>query len=132
MRYFTSFLFVLISLSPSFAQKEKKVQWYDWYDSASYFNGPKPIITGYGTLSDSLSLAYDGKTFFEYEGVYYVVNNLADYYLWFTRKYSFLFKEDIAIYEGLYYTGQSYRLAQYVSANYQGKKLPVKFRLPRN
>lgn len=69
---------------------------------------------------------------FEHNRKYYRINCLADYYYWFTRKYEFLFRKDISIYEEFYYNGDSYRLAEFVKKNYKGRKLPVKFRFPSN
>lgn len=126
------FSILLVLCATAFGQKPRKVMWNDWYDSTAYANGPQALITGFGKLSDSLSLVYNGKTIFEYQEQYYLVNNLADYYFWFTRKYEFLFREEISIYEELYYAGDSYRLAGYVNKNYKGKKMPVKFRFPHN
>lgn len=125
-------LTLLVIVSTSFSQRKSrpmKVGWFDWYDSAAFYQGPEPLVTGYGYYSDSLSLHYD-RIMFEHEGMYYPINCLADYYFWFTRKYEFLFRHDISVYEDYYYSGDSYRLAEYVKKSYKGKKLPIKFRFP--
>lgn len=113
------------------AKRPEKVMWHDWYDSAAFLRGPRPLINGYGRISDSLSLVYN-KPMYEYGGKYYPINNMADYYFWFTRKYEFLFRKEASLYEELYYSGDSFGLAMYVKRNYKGKKLPVKFRFPNN
>ena len=134
----TSIIIVTLSLAFCFIcegqtnKKPRKVIWNDWYDSTAYVNGPQPLITGFGKLSDSLSLIHNVITVFEYQGKYYLINNLADYYFWFTRKYEFLFRKDISIYEEIYFSGESYYAARYIHKNYKGKKLPVKFRFPHN
>jgi len=113
-------------------KKPRKVRWDMWYDSASFFQGPAPLIVGYSALSDSLSKAHEVPIIFENEGKYYRINSLADYYFWFTRKYAFLFRKSKDLYEEIYYEGNSFELARFVKENYKGRKLPVKFRFPYN
>ncbi|MEP5611291.1 MAG: hypothetical protein ABJP45_03535 [Cyclobacteriaceae bacterium] len=134
MRFFIALLLMVsvFSLVGQKSRRPQKVKWNDWYDSVAFAQGPQPLIKGIGRLSDSLSIANDGKTIYENEGKYYLINNLADYYFWFTRKYEFLFRTEISIYEDLYYAGKSYKLAQYIHRNYKGKKLPIKFRFPHH
>ena len=131
MRTILAVLLVFIFFG-AFSQKRKsrKVHWTQWYDSAAFFNGPEPLILGYGEKSDSLSTVFGGRTIFEYEDQYYLINCLADYYLWFTSKYSYLFRKDVSLYEELYYDGKGLHMASFVKRNYKGKKLPVNFRLP--
>ncbi|MEP1096221.1 MAG: hypothetical protein ABJG78_13990 [Cyclobacteriaceae bacterium] len=134
MKHFTALVLIIIVFA-SFGQEKRrtrKVMWDDWYDSAAYARGPQPLIKGVGLLSNSYSIKNDGITVYECQGKYYLINNLADYYFWFTRKYEFLFRKEISIYKELYYAGESYKLAQYVYRNYKGKKLPIKFRFPHN
>lgn len=50
--------FIGLLLFPSLGQKLKKlrkVRWDQWYDSAAFFQGPPPLISGSDMLSDSLS-----------------------------------------------------------------------------
>ncbi len=121
----------IVMLSPAFGQRKKRpkaVMWDQWYDSTAFFRGYPPLVEGYGKLSDSLSLVHDGMTIYENEGQYYRINCLADYYFWFTRKFPFLFKDDIAHYEQLYFAGNSFQVARFIKENYKGRKFPVKFR----
>lgn len=123
-------ILVLVTFSEVFAQsdkKRKKVKWEDWSDSLAFFSGPEPIIRGEGVYSDSLSLAHNGKTFFEADGVYFVINSVADYYLWFTSKYPFLFKAPTSTYKFYYKGGDNYSMANYIAFNYSGRKIPLKF-----
>lgn len=131
-----SFVFVLLALIfayPTYSQKKRrprKVTWHNWYDSTSFFQGHKPIIEGFGPLSDSLSQLHGGVTIFEYNRQYYRINCLADYYFWFTKKFDYLFRKDVSIYEEIYFSGDSFGLATFVKKNYKGKRLPLKFRYP--
>lgn len=135
MKSVIAIVFLLIFLVPAYSQKRKKpkkVMWYDWYDSAAFFQGPKPLIVGIGPHTDSLSKSSGGIIVFEHDRLYYRVNCLADYYFWFTRKYSYLFRESVDVYEQIYFSGDSFGLAHFIHKNYKGKKLPVKFRFPHD
>ncbi len=126
-------LLAFILLYPSSGQKKRrprKVPWHSWYDSTSFFQGPKPIIEGFGPLSDSISQVYGGVVVFEHDRRYFRINCLADYYFWFTKKYRYLFRKDVAIYEQIYFTGDSFGLARFIKENYKGRKLPARFRYP--
>ncbi len=127
------FILIFVSSTLNLVQgqwlpKGKRASWKQWYDSAAFFNGPEPLIKGFGDRSLDLSRQYSNKTIFEYQGKYYLINNLADYYFWFTRKYQFLFTKEASIYESYYYSGDVLNQAKFVKRYYKGKHLPVKFR----
>lgn len=121
LTFFTLVFFVAIG------QRRKKVNWTEWSDSTSFFQGKAPLLTGYGQFSDSLSNVYNGKTFFHVNGVYYVINSAADYYLWFTNKYPNLFKESVESYRYFYLEKDNYNMLRYIEHNYIGAKKPLKF-----
>lgn len=127
---YTTILVLLVAACMGQKKRPQKVLWFDWYDSAAFFQGPRPITEGYGPLSDSLSKSNNGVTIFEFNRQYYKINCLADYYFWFTQKYDYLFRKSPKIYERIYYAGDSFGLAQFVKKNYKGRRLPVKFRFP--
>lgn len=108
--------------------KIRKTSWVNWYDSAAFFEGPEPLIQGLGSRSKELSEKHGGRVIFEHDEKYYLINNLADYYFWFTRKYEFLFKKEIWIYESFYFQHDSYNQALFIKKNYTGKRLPAKYR----
>lgn len=126
MRYVLLTFFTLVFFV-GIAQKRKRVNWTEWSDSTAFFQGKIPIITGYGHFSDSLSAAYNGKTFFVAKGIYYVINSAADYYLWFTTKYPYLFDESIEIYRNFYLEKDNYNMLNFIENTYNGVKLPLKF-----
>ncbi len=126
MRYVLLICLALAFLTIN-AQKRKKVNWTEWSDSTAFFQGRIPVITGYGQYSDSLSTAYNGKTFFEVNGVYYVINSAADYYLWFTNKYPYLFNESIETYRYFYREKDNYNMLRFIESTYTGAKRPLKF-----
>lgn len=124
-------IFLLACVSVSLAQekrKAKKAHWENWSDSAAFYNGAEPLVLGYGPLSDTLSTIYDGKTFFEIKGRYYVINSLKDYYYWFTKKHPFLFRDSVERYEEFYELGNDFKMARFVKENFAGKRLPIKYK----
>ena len=130
MRIILASIVVVAAFSVVFSQsdkKRKKVKWQDWSDSLAFFSGPEPLVRGEGVYSDSLSVAYDGKTFFEVDGEYFAINSVADYYLWFVTKYPFLFNSPISAYRHSYIDGDNYQMAYFIGYHYRGKKIPLKF-----
>lgn len=123
---FFSILFVL-SLASN-AQKEKPLAlWYEWNDSTAFAMGPKPILENYGPLSDSLSKEYHNKKVLIANNQYYIVNTLADYYLWFIDRYPDLFKGSVDDYYDFYEIQNSLGLCDFVGKNYKGKHFPIPF-----
>lgn len=108
--------------------RAKTIGWTEWTDTLAFRNGPIPLMQEYGPQSDSLSQIYGG-VFYNIEQVYYPILTVADYYLWFTRRYDFLFRSDIATYEQYYVEGDHKGMIKYVSENYKGKKFPIKIDL---
>lgn len=86
----------------------------------------EPLATGYGTHSDALRKAYNGITFFEFDGEYYPINSWADYYLWFTRKHASLFNKPVLEYEYYYLLGSDAGMIGFIfsDGNYTGDHLP--------
>ncbi|MEM7296862.1 MAG: hypothetical protein AAF391_01185 [Bacteroidota bacterium] len=121
------FLICFFGVFSSVGQKGKKINWTEWTDSTAFYQGKAPLVAGYGQFSDSLSRTYDGKTFFEANGIYYVINSAADYYLWFTSKYPYLFDESIETYRFFYLEGDRYNMLRYIEFNYTGARRPLKF-----
>ena len=114
---------IIISLS-SFGQN-KTIPYYDWSNPSAFKMGPSPKLTGYGYYSDSLSNVYDGTTFYVYDNEYYAIDSWADYYLWYTKKYSHLFTEP-ALYEYYYSAKDDYNMASYIASdNYKGTYYPA-------
>lgn len=112
----TILLISSLSLS-AFSQVTKIVEWYDWSDPVTFQLSPMPVITGYGPLSDSLSNVYDGKTFYVYNGDYYMIDSWADYYYWYIQKYWYHF-DDPGLYEFFYLTENDYGMAAYIAGDY--------------
>lgn len=95
-----------------------------WTDSAAYAHSPEPFITGEGEYSDSLSKLYNGQTFFEYHGDYYCINSWADYYYWYTKKYSHYFKDPL-LYEFYYWSQNELEMVRYIASySYKGRIYP--------
>ncbi|MGE0090215.1 MAG: hypothetical protein AB7S50_12165 [Bacteroidales bacterium] len=114
-------LLMAVSLS-IFSQA--KIAYYNWSDPMTFQLSPRPTITGYGYYSDSLSKVNDGKTFYVYNGEYYLIESWADYYFWFTKVYWFKFEEP-QLYEFYYWGGDDYGMASYIASNkYREKYYP--------
>lgn len=107
-----------------FSQSAITIDYYNWSNPATFKSSPSPIIKGYGFYSDSLSEAFNGKTFYEYNNEYYCIESWADYYYWFTQAYRHQF-EDPQLYEYYYFTNDDYGMASYIASNkYRGKFYP--------
>lgn len=114
---------VMVSLNLT-AQKTQFVQWYNWSNPVSFQLSLSPLITGYGPHSDSLSTAFDGTTFYEYDGEYYQVKSWADYYHWYVNKFWFNFNEP-ELYEHYYQIQDDFQMAKYIAGkNYLGRYYP--------
>lgn len=128
--WFIAFL-IIISTSVIGQEKKsrKKIPLNKWYDSTTFVRAT-PLVVGFGERSDELSKKHGGMLIFEFNDEYYGINCLADYYFWFTKKYEFLFRKDISIYQKYYEARNPYGMASFIKHNYKGKMLPVKFRIP--
>jgi hypothetical protein len=81
----------------------------------------------FGPLSDSLSEVYYGKDIFIANNQYYIINTVADYYLWFIDRYPQLFKGSPTQYYESYENQYGFGMYSFVIKNYQGKHLPLTF-----
>lgn len=106
-------------------KRPKTIRWSEWSDSLAFYNGPIPLVQSTGHHSDSLSGVYGG-LFYTIENEYYPIKSAGDYYLWFTRKYDFLFSGDVATYELYYLAGDDWSMAAFITENYKGKRFPIK------
>jgi hypothetical protein len=122
-----SILFIIYSTINAQKKKENLASWYDWTDSTAFAEGPDPILKEFGPYSDSLSNAYNGMDVFVANGRYYVINTLADYYLWFIDRYPSLFKRSATRYYEFYALKYDVGLYDFVRRNYKGKHFPVPF-----
>jgi len=113
----------------AFCQEISTLNYSKWSDPDTYKLSPSPSIKGYGFYSDSLSEAFDGKTFFEYNNEFYCIESWADYYYWFTKQYNHIF-EDPQLYEYYYLSNDDYGMASYIASNkYLGKYYPSSINL---
>jgi hypothetical protein len=120
---------LLIISSIAFSQSVSIINYSQWSDPNTFQLSPSPTITGYGYYSDSLSTVYDNKPFYEYNNQYYCIESWADYYFWFTEKYSHLF-EDPGVYSLYYLTDNDLGMASYIASNkYLGEFYPSLFQL---
>ena len=116
-------LFVIPVALTGWAQFVYKVPYYDWSSTTAFMLSPQPLITGYGPYSDSLSDADNGRIYYVYEDEYYPIQNWADYYYWYTKKYWYLFESPL-LYEYYYLTGNDLEMAKYIACYYYGRYYP--------
>lgn len=116
-------LFVIPVALTGWAQFVYKVPYYDWSSTTAFMLSPQPLITGYGPYSDSLSDANNGRIYYVYEDEYYPIQNWADYYYWYTKKYWYLFESPL-LYEYYYITGNDLEMAKYIAGYYHGRYYP--------
>ena len=122
------FVFIVFA-SILYGQKLNTIEYYNWSNSTAFKLTKSPIITGYGIYSDSLSKAYDGLTFYEYNGTYYKVENWADYYFWYVNKYWWQFIEP-DLYEYFYYAGDDYGMVSYIASKaYRAEYYPSEMKI---
>lgn len=117
MRKITLLLIVFFIAFIARSQPLKTVAYYDWSSSTTFQLSSSPLVKGFGYYSDSLSKAYDGKTFYEYNSEYYLIESWADYYYWYTKKYWYKFKEP-QLYEYYYLAKDNLGMASYIAGNY--------------
>jgi hypothetical protein len=129
MRKITFVTLLLIASNTLFSQTSKTIDYFNWSNPSIFHTSPSPIITGYGTYSDSLSLVFEGKAFYEYNDEYYCIESWADYYFWFTQKYWFEFN-DPGLYEYYYWTKDDFGMTSYIASHkYLGKYYPSLIKL---
>ena len=124
-------LIVMLGFSELSAQKQRRpktIHWSDWSDSIAFQKGPVPLVQAYGPYSDSLSQVHGG-IFYTLGSEYFPIQTAADYYLWFTRRYEFLFRSKIEKYELFYIAGDQLSMATFISENYKGKRYPIRMSL---
>lgn len=112
-------IILFVSLSSSlFGQIE--IDRFNWNNEVAFKNSGVPFEKVYGPLSDSLSQAYDKEAQFYYlNNEYYAINTWADYFLWYTKKYSWKFVEGIHTYEYYYLMENNEEMMRFVFENSQ-------------
>ncbi len=120
--------FTLSTLALAQKERQKPIRWNQWLDSAAFFSGPNPLVIGKGKYSDSIASVNNVGLAFVSDDGYYLINSTADYYLWFTRRFEFLFNHDIYEYEFYYALRDSLGMSDFIRRTYNGRKLPLKFR----
>lgn len=134
---FLSFLFIHSIQSQSREVGDgfyRSIDLYDWEDEDTFKSGPIPFVREFGTLSDSLSEAYDGITFYVLNDEYYPIRNLADYYYWFTQKYPELFRFSILEYEYYWLIGDEIGMMRFISSceNYKMEIYPIPYHIKQD
>ncbi len=129
MRKITLLTLLLIASYGVFSQSTHTVEYFNWSNPNTFNLSPSPVITGYGFYSDSLSEVFDDKTFYEYNNEYYCIESWADYYYWFTQRFSYQFS-DPQLYEYYYWVKDDYGMASYIASyKYLGKYYPSLIKL---
>ncbi len=122
MKVYTTLALLAISIS-SYSQSPL-INRYTWDSPVAYENSSTPTLKAFGEHSDSLKSAY-GVQFLFHNNNYYHVNSWADYYLWFTQKYSYLFNLSPDLYKFYYQSGDNWAMMDYVFNSYRGDILPT-------
>lgn len=104
------------SLHPFRASTPAIVQVVNWSNSIVYMNSPSPVIKGYGPFSDSLKTALKAPDVLFFDNEYFPVQSWADYYLWYTKKYYFLFRTP-QLYEAYYHAGDNLGMASFIASS---------------
>lgn len=116
-------------ISSLFGQSTMVVDYYKWSDPATFQISTPPRINGWGQLSDSLSNIFNGTLFYKLDDKYMPIESWADYYLWYTREYYYLFHVP-TLYEYYYQTSNDYQMAAYIAGNsYKYDYYPSNFTL---
>ena len=97
------FLIILVASSSLFGQVGNTVPYYNWSSPATYMLSTPPLIQGRGHYSYLLSEAQNGTTFYVHDNEYFPIETWADYYLWYTIKYSHNWQNP-ELYKYYYYT----------------------------
>lgn len=125
MKTFTLSILLLISFSALKAQMPHDVPYYNWSNPNIYQISPRPIIRGNTYTSDSIAEVLDFQEVYEHNGEFYPINSWADYYFWYTTKYSFNF-DSPDLYEYYYYTKNDYNMVKYLVSNFTGSYYPAR------
>ena len=122
MKIYTVLLLGLLS-SNLYSQSSILINQNRWSDPVAWQNSSTPTLKAFGDHSDSLKSVY-GSEFLFYNQRYYHVNSWADYYLWFTQKYSYMFNLSADLYQFYYNAEDNYAMMDYVFNFYRGDILP--------
>ena len=129
MKYAILLSVIFYSLFMSaYSQKVYKASWEEWSDSLAYVQSQDPIMKEPGPKTDSISQAYNVITAYMANGQYYLINNLADYYLWFGSRYPELFDGPFSDYYWYYSIEHDYAMADFIRSYYKGKHYPIPFK----
>lgn len=122
MKAYTTLALLILSLV-SYSQSPI-INRSTWDSPVAYENSSTPTLKAFGEHSDSLKSAY-GVQFLFHNNKYYHVNTWADYYLWFTQKYSYLFFLNADLYKAYYEAGDNFAMMDFVFNYYRGDILPT-------
>jgi hypothetical protein len=86
---------------------------HDWSNPSFFAQSPKPLVTGYGEFSDSLSKVFQGKTFYANGDDYDQIETWADYYYWLIKKYPYKYINP-ELYEIYYLSGNDKGMVSYL------------------
>jgi len=111
-----------------FGQESNTVSYSNWSNPVAYELSTPPLIQGNGYYSDSLSQVFDGATFYVHDNEYIAIETWADYYLWYTKKYSYNWHKP-ELYQYYYYSNDDYGMASYIAQNFTGAFYPTRIQV---
>jgi hypothetical protein len=106
-------LFLITLLHSQSKNNITLIDYYNWSSHTTFKMCNSPKTTGYGKLSDSISNTMNGIIFYHINNKYYPIQSWADYYYWFTQKYTSLFSCP-ELYEYYYFTENNYGMVTYI------------------
>jgi hypothetical protein len=109
----------------SWGQNETLFSVDNWSDSTAFYSVESVLADGLGEFSSMLSEENGGKIFFEVNGEYFVINNAADYFLWYTKKNPHLFSKSREKYLIAYLNNDDASMIHFLSRRFNGKILPL-------
>ncbi|MEO9870011.1 hypothetical protein [Ekhidna sp.] len=123
MKIYISILSVVLSLT-AYAQSSILINQSRWNDPVAWQNSSTPTIKAFGEHSDSLKSIYKTEFLF-HNNRYYHVTSWADYYLWFTQKYSYMFNLNAELYKYYHQAGDNFAMMDFVFNFHRGGILPT-------
>lgn len=117
-------LLITVVSTTSIAQIAPIVNQTNWDSPVVWHNSSTPTIKRYGDQSDSLRAVYEVDFLF-HNGLYYHVNSWADYFLWFTQRYSYRFNLNVALYKYYYDAKDNWAMMDFVFNTYRGGIFPT-------
>ncbi len=121
-------IFFVLSGFLASSQSVKSIKLKNWMDVSAYVESANPAFKVFGPYSEDLAKINSGREYLYANDMYFEVNNVADYYLWYTQYNPEKFNFSVSHYVDFYIKKDVKNMMLFVQEGFVGDELPIAFK----